>query len=284
MEHQIAITTDSTCDLSPELLKKYRITTVPLQIKLGEENHHDGVDITTDGVFDYVAKTGILPVTSAPTPDDYIKTFERLHDSGKEIIHISFGSEMSCSHQNAVLAAQIVEGVHIIDSANLSTSSGLLVLKCADLIAEGKDISTICSILAQTVPLVEASFVIDAVEYLHKGGRCSSVAALGANMLHLKPCIEVHDGKMVSAKKYKGSLRRCIDHYVKDRLKGRTDIDPTRVFVTHTVQDRETVESAIDTVRALYPFAEVLETTAGCTVSSHCGPGTLGVLFIRKEA
>lgn len=283
MERQIAITADSTCDLSPELLKKYRITTIPLQIKLGEENHRDGVDITPAGIFDYVAKTGILPVTSAPTPDDYIKTFERLRDGGKEILHISFGSEMSCSHQNAALAAQIVDGVHIIDSANLSTGSGLLVLKCADLVAAQKDAATICSILSRTIPLVEASFIIDAIEYLYKGGRCSSVAALGANMLHLKPCIEVHDGKMVSTKKYKGSLRRCIEHYVEDRLGGRTDIDPTRVFITHTVQDRETVESAVSAVRALYPFAEVLETIAGCTISSHCGPGTLGVLFIRKE-
>ena len=279
-----AITTDSTCDLSPALFKRYDVTMISLYITLGDQTYRDGVDITPKALFDYVDRTGELPKTAAPSPEDYRTVFLGLTEAGKDVVHIAISSEMSASYANACRAAREFENVHVIDSRSLSSGTGLLVIKAAELAARGLPVNEVAARAAALVPQVEASFVIDTLTYLHKGGRCSSVAALGANLLQLKPCIEVRDGRMQVSKKYKGKLRRCLNDYIRDRLLNREDIDPSRAFITHTVQDAALVEHAKKTVQESFPFAEVLVTDAGGTISSHCGPGTLGVLFIRKEA
>ncbi|HWR24113.1 MAG TPA: DegV family protein [Feifaniaceae bacterium] len=279
-----AITADSTCDISPALYKRYDIAMVSLYITLGDQTYRDGLDITPNELFQYVERTGELPKTAAPSPEDYRAAFKRLADEGKGVVHISISSEMSASYANACRAAKEFENVYVIDSRSLSTGSGLLVVKAAELAALGLDAKEVSSRIASLVPQVEASFVVDTLTYLHKGGRCSSVAALGANLLHLKPCIEVREGRMQVSKKYRGTLKRCLSDYVKDRLVDRADIDPSRAFITHTVQDAALLEHTRKAVLDAFPFAEVIITDAGGTISSHCGPGTLGVLFLRKEA
>ncbi len=279
-----AVTADSTCDISPALYKRYDVTMISLYINLGDKAYKDGLDITTKELFQYVDRTGELPKTAAPSPEDYRAVFERLVSEGKEVVHISLSSEMSASYSNACRVAKEFQNVHVIDSRSLSTGSGLLVVKAAELAALGLPSGEVASRVLALVPQVEASFVIDTLAYLHKGGRCSSVAALGANLLHLKPCIEVRDGRMQVSKKYRGTLKRCLNDYVKDRLADRVDIDPSRAFITHTVQDAALLEHTKKAVLDAFPFAEVLITDAGGTISSHCGPGTLGVLFLRKEA
>lgn len=279
-----AITTDSTCDLSPALFTRYDVTMVSLYITLGDQTYRDGVDVTPKALFEYVDRTGVLPKTAAPSPEDYRAAFLRLTEAGKDVVHIAFSSEMSASYANACRAAKEFENVYVVDSRSLSSGTGLLVIKAAELAARGLPAKEVAAKVAALVPQVEASFVIDTLTYLHKGGRCSSVAALGANLLQLKPCIEVRDGRMQVSKKYKGKLKRCLNDYLKDRLLNREDIDPSRAFITHTVQDAALVEHARKTVQDSFPFAEILVTDAGGTISSHCGPGTLGVLFIRKEA
>lgn len=279
-----AITADSTCDISPVLYKRYDVTMVSLYITLGDETYRDGVEIAPKDLFQYVERTGELPKTAAPSPEDYRAAFERLTGEGKGVVHISISSEMSASYSNACRAAKEFEDVYVIDSRSLSSGSGLLVIKAAELAACGLPAKEVASRIEALVHQVEASFVIDTLTYLHKGGRCSSVAALGANLLHLKPCIEVRDGRMQVSKKYRGTLKRCLNDYIRDRLEDRADIDPSRAFITHTVQDAVLVEHARKAVLDAFPFAEVLITDAGGTISSHCGPGTLGVLFLRKEA
>ena len=279
-----AITADSTCDISPVLYKRYDVTMVSLYITLGDETYRDGVEIAPKDLFQYVERTGELPKTAAPSPEDYRAAFERLTGEGKGVVHISISSEMSASYSNACRAAKEFGDVYVIDSRSLSSGSGLLVIKAAELAACGLPAKEVASRIEALVHQVEASFVVDTLTYLHKGGRCSSVAALGANLLHLKPCIEVRDGRMQVSKKYRGTLKRCLNDYIRDRLEDRADIDPSRAFITHTVQDAVLVEHARKAVLDAFPFVEVLITDAGGTISSHSGPGTLGVLFLRKEA
>ncbi len=279
-----AITADSTCDISPALYQRYGVTMVSLYINLGDRAYQDGCNITPADLFEYVERTGELPKTAAPSPEDYRAAFERLTREGKEVVHISLSSEMSASYANACRVAKEFEDVHVIDSRSLSTGSGLLVVKAAELAARGLPAKEVAARIQALIPQVEASFVINTLTYLHKGGRCSSLAALGANLLHLKPCIEVREGRMQVSKKYRGTLKRCLNDYVKDRLANRADIDPSRAFITHTVQDAGLLEHTRKAVLDAFPFAEVIVTDAGGTISSHCGPGTLGVLFLRKEA
>lgn len=280
---KIKITSDSTCDLSPELIKKYDIDILPLYVSMGEETKKDGLEVVPEDIYDHVAKTGKLPKTSAPNLNDLIELFDKWHNEGYSIVHFSISSDFSSSYHSATIAAEEVGDVYVVDSRNLSTGQGLVVLHAADLAAEGKSAEEIKAECDKLTPKVEASFVVDSIDYLYKGGRCSAVAALGANLLKLKPCIDVIDGKMTSSKKYRGKIDKVILDYVKDRLNGREDIVKNRIFITHTKCNPETVEAVRNLVNELAPgFNEVLETTAGCTVTSHCGPNTLGVLFIRK--
>lgn len=280
---KIKIISDSTGDLSPELIEKYDIAIVPLYVLMGDNMQKDGLEVTPDDIYAHVEKTGKLPSTSAPNLGDFQDEFKKWRDQGYDIVHFNISSDFSSSYQNACAAAEGMDGVYVVDTRNLSTGSGLVVLHGAELAQQGKSAAEIKAACDAMVDKVEASFVVDSIDYLHKGGRCSSVAALGANLLKLKPLIEVIDGKMKAGKKYRGNIDKVILNYVADKLRGRDDIDKHRIFITHTKCSPVTVQQVRGKINELYPgFEEILETTAGCTVTSHCGPGTLGILFVRK--
>lgn len=280
---KVMITADSTCDLSTELLEKYQVTILPLYVVKGGESLKDGVEIHPQDIYDYVAETGNVTKTAAASIADYTDFFQPFVEQGYEIVHLNISTGFSSCHQNACLAAEELGNVFPVDTKNLSTGSGHVVIEAALLAQEGKSGAEIKAYLEkEVIPKVEASFVIDTLTYLHKGGRCSSVAALGANLLKLKPCIEVADGGMHVGKKYRGSLAKCMEQYVIERLQDRTDINTKRIFITHTACAQEIVDLVRGLVEEYGDFEEILETEAGCTVTSHCGPSTLGILFIRK--
>lgn len=279
----IKITSDSTCDLSPALLSKYDISVLPLYVTVGEQTFRDGVDVNPTDIFAYVTEHGTLPSTAALNIADYQELFSQLSPKHDAVIHINISSEFSSCHQNARIAAEDFDNVYVVDSRNLSTGHGLVVIEAALSASRGEAAEDIVAYLNDLTSRVEASFVVDKLDYLAKGGRCSSVTALGANLLKLKPCIEVADGTMKVGKKYRGAFSKVLPEYVKDRLSERQDVSYDRVFVTHTYCTKEIVTNVKDAVSQYGNFAEMLETTAGCTVSCHCGPNTLGVLFIRSK-
>lgn len=282
MSKQVRITADSTSDLTNELYKELNVTVMPLYAVCGENTYKDSIEIDQTGVFEYYDKTKQLCKTSAVNVADYLETFKELTADGSEVVHISISNKLSSSYQNACVAAAECEGVYIVDSLNLSSGSGHSVMIAAELAKAGKSGKEISDTLAGIIPRVDASFIIDTLEYLYKGGRCSAVAMLGANMLKLKPCIEVHDGAMGVFKKYKGTYANSLTQYVSDRLEHIENIDPNRIFVTHTVKDHALVEAVIKQVESYGYFKEVIETMAGSTIASHCGPNTLGILYINK--
>ena len=281
--HKIQITCDSACDLSPELYAQYHIEAVPLGISLGDDFGLDGVDYTTDDIFEFVSRSGQLPKTSAASAGQYMDVFGKYTEQGIHVIHISLSSELSASYQNACIAAQSMENVTVIDSRNLSTGAGHLALLAAELAAAGKSAEEIAAILDNKKQKMDASFVLQTLEYLHKGGRCSGVAAFGANLMKLRPEIEVTDGKMGVGKKYRGDLEKSVTAYIKGRLEGRTDVDLHRVSITHSGVPQDVEDKMVQLVKSLQPFEEVLVTRAGCTISCHCGPNCLGVLFFTKD-
>ena len=279
----IKITADSTCDLSRELLDQYQIEILPLYIVKDGVSYRDGLEIIPQDIFDFVAQGNDLCKTAAVSVADYEACFARLSPLYDAVIHVNISAEFSSCYQNASLAAQQFSNVYAVDSRNLSTGSGHVVLEAAQLAEQGFEAEEIVRRLQDLAGRVEASFVIDSLEYLHKGGRCSSLAALGANLLHLKPCIEVVDGRMKVGKKYRGPFEKCLLSYVEERLKDRKDLLDDRIFVTHTPCDPKTVEAVKKSVKRYGRFSRIFETEAGCTVSSHCGPNTLGILFIRRQ-
>jgi len=280
---RIKVTTDSTCDLSKELLETYNITIIPLYVLREGKIFHDGVTITPTEIFRHVDSGGALCTTAAVNIDDYTRCFEEFSAAYDEVIHINIGSDFSSSYQNACIVAQAYDNVRIIDSQNLTTGQGQLVIKAAEMALAGYDAKMICTEIHELAGRVETSFLVNRLDYIHKGGRCSLVAALGANILHLNPCIEVTGGKMQVTKKYRGSFERCIETYAEERLAGRDDIVKERVFITYTEVPQQVLEAARAAVIRYGAFREVIETQAGCTVSCHCGPGTLGIVFMRKE-
>ena len=280
--NNIVITSDSTSDLSSELRQRYNINILPLGVTLGGKVYKDGVDITPDDIYAHHDKTGELPKTTAANVDEFYNFFKKFADEGKTVIHFDISSGMSSTFNNARIAAEEFENIYVIDSANLSTGIGLLVIAAAEMVNEGLEAEEIVAKINDMVPKVDASFVIDNLEYLYKGGRCSALAAFGANMLKLKPCIEVKNGAMGVSKKYRGRYADVLKTYVSERLGDGSDIDNSRVFVTHAGCDEEVVKQVVEQVKESGIFKEVFLTRAGCTVSSHCGANTLGVLFIRK--
>ena len=280
--NNIVITSDSTSDLSSELRQRYNINILPLGVTLGGKVYKDGVDITPDDIYANHDKTGELPKTTAANVDEFYNFFKKFADEGKSVIHFDISSGMSSTFNNARIAAEEFENIYVIDSANLSTGIGLLVVAAAEMVNEGLEAEEIVAKINDMVPKVDASFVIDNLEYLYKGGRCSALAAFGANMLKLKPCIEVKNGAMGVSKKYRGRYADVLKTYVSERLGDGSDIDNSRVFVTHAGCDEEVVKQVVEQVKESGIFKEVFLTRAGCTVSSHCGANTLGVLFIRK--
>ncbi len=279
----IVITSDSTSDLSRELHERYNIRVLPLGVTLGDKAYKDGVDITPDDIYAHHAKTGELPKTTAANVDECINFFKQFTDEGKTVIHFSISSSMSSTFNNGRLAAMECENVYVIDSANLSTGEGLLVVAASEMAEKGMAVEEIVERVTALVPKVDASFVIDNLEYLHKGGRCSALAMLGANVLKLKPCIEVKNGSMGVGKKYRGRYADVLRTYVSERLADADNIDNSRVFVTHAGCDEEIVNQVVNQVKETGIFKEIFLTRAGCTISSHCGADTLGVLFIRKN-
>ena len=280
----IKISADSTCDLSRELVERYAIGITPLYIIRDGQSLVDGVDITPDEIYDHVAGGGSMCSTAAVSVYDYVTFFRKELESCDAVVHFHISGEMSACYQNACIAAAEVGDVYPVDARSLSTGIGLLVLEAAELAREGKlTAQEIQQRMEQRREKLNVSFLVEQLDYLRKGGRCSSVAALGANVLSLRPCIQVKDGRMGVGKKYRGPYLTCLLQYVKERLEGRDDIDPHRIFITEsggmTAEEVARVEEA---VRSYQPFEEVLHTRAGCTVSSHCGSRTLGILYFTK--
>ena len=278
----IKILSDSTCDLYPEQLEKYNITLVPLTIIKDGKAYSDGVTITPAEIFAHVAAGGDLCTTTAMNAGEYADWFSKYTNDYDGVIHVNIGSSFSSSYQNACLAAEEFENVRVIDSQNLSTGQGLVVLKACELARTCESLDDLKAQLDEFTQKVEASFLLDQLKYMAKGGRCSSVVALGANLLNLKPCIEVKGGRMSVVKKYRGNYAKCLTSYVKDRLHDRDDLDRGTLFVTRTPVTDECLEAVKTAVDTYADFETIYWTEAGCTVSCHCGPGTLGVLFVRK--
>jgi len=278
----IKILSDSTCDLPQEVLEKFNITMIPLAVIKDGKEFRDGVNITPSDIFAHVAAGGDLCSTAAINIGEYTEIFAKYANNYDGIIHINISAEFSSCYQNARLAAMEFDNVRAVDSRNLSTGQGLVVLQAYKLAQECSTLDEIVEKLNAFTEKVEASFLLDRLEYMVKGGRCSAAAALGANLLNLKPCIEVKNGKMAVVKKYRGNYAKCLANYVKDRLAGREDVDKGTLFVTRTPVSEDCLNAVRESVAAYNDFNTTYWNTAGCTVSCHCGPGTLGVLFVRK--
>lgn len=279
---KIKIISDSTCDLSKELIEKYDITIVPLTIIKDGQAYSDGITITPADIFAHVAAGGDLCSTTALNIEEYSQLFSKYSKEYDGILHINISSEFSSCYQNACLAAEDFDNVRVVDSRNLSTGQGLVVLQACKLAQKCSSLDELHQQVQAFTEKVEASFVLDQLAYMVKGGRCSSAAALGANLLGLKPCIEVRNGKMSVVKKYRGSYAKCLTAYVKDRLANRDDLDHDTLFVTRTPVSDDSLQAVKDAVKEYGDFENIYWTEAGCTVSCHCGPSTLGVLFVRK--
>lgn len=280
----IKIVSDSTCDLSKDLIERYNISILPLHILLGEDEYNDGINITSDEIYAWSDANKTTPRTSAPSIEEAIELFRELTADGSEVISFSISSSMSASNNVMRLAAEELEledTIHIVDSANLSTGIGHLVIEAATMAANGMSAKDILAELESLKPRVRASFVVDTLTYLHRGGRCSGLAALAGGALKLHPRIDVVDGKMGASKKYRGKMNHVIITYVKELAEELLKAKPDRVFITHSGCDAELVESVREYLESLHVFGEILETRAGGVISSHCGPGTLGVLYIK---
>ncbi len=280
----VRILSDSTSDLGPELIRRYGVTVLPLHVLLGEEDHRDGVDITAEEIFAWAEKNKSVPKTAAPSVEEAKALLREGLDAGDEWICFTISSEMSASNSIITLAAKQLHAedrVTVVDSRNLSTGIGLLVVGAAEDAAAGMSREEIVRRVSEDVPRVRASFVVDTLEYLHRGGRCSGLSAMMGGILHIHPRIEVADGKMHPGTKYRGSLEKVILHYVRDMEEALKTCRPRRVFITHSHVDSAIVDRVRDYLRSLGRFEEILETYAGGVITSHCGPGTLGVLFIE---
>ena len=280
--HTIKITCDSTCDLSPELYERYHISVIPMCVALGERICRDGVDVKPEELFAHVEETGKLPTTSAISVGEYEDFFRSFVVDGYEVVHISLSSELSSSHQNARLAAQELGNVYVVDSRSLSTGSGHLVILAAELASAGYDGAYIAKSLEEMKGQLDVSFVLQTLDYLHKGGRCSGMARFGANMLKLRPEIVMENGTLHVGKMYRGSMEKTILDYIRGRLVAEKEVNYDRIFVTHSGVPAEIVEKAVSLVKELRPFEEVIVTVAGSTISCHCGPACFGVLFFKR--
>ena len=282
----VKIISDSTCDLSQELLERYDIAVLPLQVTLGDESYEDGINITVDEIYQWADENKTTPKTAAPAIETAASVLSPWLEKGNDLICFSVSESMSTSANVMRLAAKELKAtdrVTVIDSQNLSTGGGLLVIEAAILAKEGKSAEEITAHVKALRPLVRASFVVDTLTYLHRGGRCSSVAALAGGMLKLHPKIVVAEGKMGVSKKYRGKMTRVLPEYVEDMKEELMNARTERVFITHSGCEQETIDQVKAILEGLNRFDEILITRAGSVISSHCGPGTLGVLFIANE-
>lgn len=282
MSKPVMITADSTCDLSEELLSRYNVKILPLTILLGEESFLDGAHYTPADMYKRYRADGTLPKTAAPSLQQITEFFTPFLNEGYEIVHLDISSELSSTCNNARIVSTELDGVYVVDSRMLSTGVGLLVIEGAECRDKGMSAAEIAEHLTALTEKVDTSFVLDTLEFMWKGGRCSGVAALGANLLKLKPALEMKDGKLGMYKKYRGSINSVYKQYITERLSGRK-VRPGHVFITESGEIEQSVIDELEAlVRELIPVQEIHHTIAGCTVSSHCGPKTLGVLFINE--
>lgn len=284
MKHVI-LSSDSTCDLTPELREKYAVNCYPYHIILDGKEYLDNVTITSGEIFQAYYDKKILPQTSAINHFEYADYFKKWVDDGKEVVHFNLGGALSASHKNCCTAAQELGNVYPIDSYSLSTGTGLLVIKAAELIAQGAGAAEVKEQVEAMRSKVHASFILDTLKFMHAGGRCSGVTAFSANMLNIKPCIMVDNssGGMDVGKKYRGNLKKVLVKYVEDTLKNAGELDLSRIFITYSsLDDPSYVEVIKEAVLNIAPFREVHVTTASSTIACHCGPNTLGILFMSK--
>ncbi len=283
MSKNVIISADSTCDLPKDILDKHGVIIVPLHVVLGEKTYDDSVNITPDEIYAHFEKTGKLPKTAAVNMQEYIDKFKPYVDKGYEIVHISIGGALSTSHQQSKLAAQELGNVYSVDSCNLSTGSGMLVLEAVEMAKKGISGAEIAERVSHLVKKIHGSFIVDKLDYLRAGGRCSAVAVLGANLLGIKPCIEVNnsDGSLAVGKKYRGKLSKVLSQYVNDKL-AYSNISKKRAIVTHAGIPEDTLEELCQLVHSKNYFDEVIVARAGCTISSHCGPDTMGIMFMTE--
>ncbi len=281
----VTIVADSTCDLPIEIIEKYDIKIVPLSVLLGEESYYDGVNVFPEDIYKYVEQTDTLPKTAAVTPAQYFEIFEKYTSQGNAIVHIGLSSAISSSYQNACVAASEFEDVYCVDSKSLCTGMGLLVLKACDFREKGFDAKKIANRVNSLVSKVSTTFVLNSLEYLHKGGRCSSVAKFSANVLGIKPSIAVDSkqGTLDVAKKYRGKMDIVYKQYINDCLKNVDKIDNSRIVIANSGGiDPEIISYAKGVIDSKGNFDEVICARAGCTISSHCGPKTLAIFYIKK--
>lgn len=282
---KVIITADSPCDLPDEIIEEKEIIITPLSILLGEHSYLDRVEINADNIYDYVEKTGNLPKTAAVPPAEYLDVFRKLTKDGCSVVHIGLSSGISSSYQNACLAASELENVYCVDSKSLCTAMGLLVLKACDLKEKGFDAKKIANRLKGLVPKIQTTFVLDNLEYLHKGGRCSGVARFGANVLGIKPSIAVdpETGRLDVAKKYRGKMDAVYKQYINDCLNAAGKADPARLAIADSGGvSSEIIAYAKGIAEGKGIFKEIIIAKAGCTISSHCGPKTFAIFYINK--
>lgn len=284
-ELEIILSADSTCDLTEELRNQYQVHTMPYHIHLEGKDYIDNVDITPEVLYEAYWKRKALPKTAAVNTFEYLEYFRKWSAEGYAVIHFCLGSALTSSYQNARLAAEELENVYVIDSCNLSSATGLQVIDCRRMIEEGKEPEEIYRYFSENQQKYHGSFVVDTLEFLKAGGRCSAAAAFGANLLNIKPGIEVDNtcGGMGVGKKYRGKLERVLVQYVKEKLAQYSGIVTDKIFITHSGIDEACIEAVRDTIEETMHFDHIYVTKASCTISSHCGPGTLGILFATRE-
>jgi DegV family protein with EDD domain len=282
--NKVKLFADSTCDLSPELIKRHDIYIIPMYVTLGDESRKDGVEVTVEEVFAYTDKTKQTPKTAAVSIIDFLDSFRPFIEAGQDIIYVGISAKFSSSVPNAMVAMlDFPEGrIEVVDSMNLSSGIGLMLLQAGWLVEQGLSAAQIADLLREATPKVHASFVLDTLLFLYRGGRCSAVQAFGANALSLKPSIVVADGAMRPDKKYRGSIVRCAEKYAADILSGADNADRRHVFITYSPSQQEIIDTVRSMVVASGMFDEVHLTKAGCVIASHCGPNTIGVLYMDK--
>ncbi|MPM48135.1 DegV domain-containing protein [bioreactor metagenome] len=277
----IKITSDSTCDLTRDYLDAHGVDILPLYINLGGKSYRDSVDIVPEDIYRHVSAGGDISKTAAVNVEDYEACFSRYSTQYDAVVHINLGAEFSSCHQNARIAAEAYPNVYPVDSCNLSSGHGQVVMEAVALAEAGLEPAEIAARLQSFVSRVDASFLLNQLEYLHLGGRCSTVAALGANLLKLKPCIEVQDGKMRVGKKYRGAYEKALLEYTRDRLSGPQARNARRILVVSTACPPELVDMVCAEVERLTGQAPTARPLAGCTIASHCGPSTIGIMFVQ---
>ena len=276
---KIAISLDSACDLSKELIEKYDFKIIPFGVNLGDKFFYDG-EIAPEEIFEYADNNKTLPKTNAVNEEAFKEHFAKILNDYDAIIHFDISSEMSSAYQNAVNASKNFKNVYVVDSRTLSTAISLEAIYAKKLTETMDDPAKIIELVKKRIPAVQASFVIERLDYLYKGGRCSGLALLGANLLKIRPEIEVLNGNMKNTEKFRGKMADCVTKYCRATLEKYNHPDKSVIFITHSVADKELVDAA-KAVVSEYGFENVYETTAGCTVSSHCGKNTLGILYIN---